>query len=203
MIMFLLLATVRAAYSQSYAWIAEGDRLDNDIVRLLIQEDTSSALGVVKALALRDDQYVEDIIRPLLVQLDKDREVLLESYLQGVLGGGEDRARDWGLRNPSLLDGLVRCLGEFRRTHLRGAVLRLAAHGERADLASYLAAFATDIVADKLLTQPSVYETLALLEAISSTASADLAMLVISVGRSSRNSMIVKEARLLAAELLR
>ena len=159
-------------------------------------------MGMVRALAMRDDQYVEDIIGPLLVQLDHEREAIMEAYLQALVREEPDRIGDWATVNGSLLDALIRSLGELTRTHLRGAVLRLAARSSRVDLASYLAAFATDLLSGSLTGPPSPYEELALLEALSATGSPDLAMAAISMAQSSRNPVIVAEARRVAATLL-
>ena len=69
-IAFILIALAPNAPADSVSWIATGTRFENPAILSLVltPDDLDTALSAMVHLAKRADQYVEDIIGPLLDQ---------------------------------------------------------------------------------------------------------------------------------------
>jgi hypothetical protein len=186
-------------------WVRESGRANNILIGdIILSEDTDTSLRVIRALAKREDPYMQDIIERLFYQESKgiDTESLLEILFGAILKqyNSPGKMKAWIDINPRAYDLLIENLLSIENPFLKSYILLILPYGENKKAKSILMsesrAILREMVRDGGYLEPGrIKEVLAVFEGIEAFNDSVFSEMCLSLVEKSRQTVVVSRGR--------
>ncbi len=204
-LLLLLLSSTPVCPLDIATWVKESGRDSNAVVGdIILSEDTDTSLRVIRALAQREDPYVEDIIDRIFYQESRDRDegYLLETLLFSILkmNNSPEKLTIWTASNPHAYNLLVENLASFKNAFLKSYILLLLPYGETNGSKSLLMSESQRILdemnrSNGYLTPGRINEVLAVFEGMDYYNDPVFSEMCLSLVEKSRQRMVVRRGQ--------